>query len=140
MRRIIILVAVAALLAASLGVSPSPAMAQDWNDSCVGVSRGGECIGIGWVDNGWNDCNFWNNCRDWSHVDRNDCDHWNCGDWNHFDRGNDCDHWNCGDWNHFDWGSDCDRWNCAGFEVDDCWFLWWDQFGDPVFVCEVDID
>jgi uncharacterized membrane protein len=123
MRRIIILVAVAALLAASLEVSPSPAMAQDWNDSCVGVSQRGECIGIGSVDNGWNDCNFWNDCRDWSHVDRNDCDHWRCGDWN-----------------HFDWGNDCDRWDCADFEVDDCWFLWWDQFGDPVFLCEVDID
>jgi|SRR5215212_9036211 len=101
MRRIIMLVAVAAMLAASLGASPSPAAADDWNDAnCIGIDFDRGCVGI---------------------SDRD------CG-------------WDCGDWNHFDWDNDCDHWNCADFEVDDCWFLWWDQFGDPVFVCEVDID
>jgi hypothetical protein len=103
MRRIIMLVAVAAMLAASLGASPSPAAADDWND-----------------------------------FNRNDCDRWDCGDRHHFDR-DDCGWGHCGDWNRFDWDNDCDRWDCADFEVDDCWFLWWDH-GEPVFACEVDID
>jgi hypothetical protein len=133
MRRIIMLVAVAAMLAASLGASPSPAAADDWNDAnCIGVDFDRGCVGISDRDCGWD-------CADWNHFNRNDCDRWDCGDRHHFDR-DDCGWGHCGDWNRFDWDNDCDRWDCADFEVDDCWFLWWDQFGDPVFVCEVDID
>src|SRR5919107_1601315 len=103
MRRIIILVAVAAMLAASLGASPSPAAADDWNDAnCIGVDFDRGCVGISDRDCGWD-------CADWNHFERDDCG------WGH-----------CGDWNRFDWDNDCDRWDCADFEVDDCWFLWWD--------------
>jgi uncharacterized membrane protein len=47
MRRIIILVAVAAMLAASLGASPSPAAADDWNDAnCIGADLDHGCFGV----------------------------------------------------------------------------------------------
>ena len=51
MRRLLMVSALAALMAAMMVVTAAPAMANDWDDGCVGVVQGGECIGVGSVDN-----------------------------------------------------------------------------------------
>ena len=57
-------------MATLLAMSAAPSMANDWDDGCVEVVQGGECIGVGSVDNDRNDCR-WHDC-DRDHFDWDD--------------------------------------------------------------------
>jgi len=84
MRRIKLILAVATAMATLLAMAAAPAVANDWeddwDDGCIGVVQGGECIGVGSVDNDWHDC-------DWDECDGENCD-WHECDSDHLDRNN----------------------------------------------------
>jgi hypothetical protein len=98
MRRIKLILASTLAMATLLAMAAAPAMASVWDDGCVGVVRGGECIGVGSVDRwdgGWD---RWDGRDRWDGWDR----------WDGRDRS-----WR--DWNN--------RWGLSSVDLDDC--FWW---------------
>jgi hypothetical protein len=78
LRRIKVLLGVAAIVLSLLAMMAGPAMADSWDDGCIGVTSGGECIGIG--DDNWNGWNDWDHGDDWNgwtnSFDFDDCFWW----------------------------------------------------------------
>ena len=99
MRRIKLILAATLAMATLLAMAAAPAMANSWDNGCVGVVRGGECIGVGSVDR-------WDGSWDrWDGRDRS-WDGWRNSSWR--------------DWN--------DRSGLASAELDDCFFWRGDLF------------
>ena len=92
MRRIKLILAATLAMATLLAMAAGPAMANHWDDGCVGVIRGGECIGVekfdrwdgwdrwdgqdrwdGWTNSSWRD---WNDRWGLASADLDDCFWW----------------------------------------------------------------
>ena len=69
MKRIKLILASTLAMATLLAMSAAPAMASVWDDGCVGLVRGDECIGVGSVDR-WDGWDRWDSWDRWDGRDR----------------------------------------------------------------------